>query len=88
MAKARLRGGCSNGTPLGRNATTKINPLTKPPICAQNATPGLPGVAIRPLNSCIANQRPSIIQAGTLTILKKITIQTKQRTLAIGWSKR
>ena len=49
-----------------------------------NATPGAEGPLASPLNSCIANHRPSRIQAGTVTIQKKITIQTKQCTLARG----
>ena len=77
-----------NVLPLGRNTTTRANPVTKPPTCAQNATPGRPGAANRPLTSCMANHKPSIVQAGMLTMRKKITIQTKQRTFAPGWSRR
>ena len=59
-------------------------PATKPPTCAQNATPGDPGPVARPLNSCIPNQKPSRIQAGTVTIQKNTTIHTKTCTLARG----
>ena len=68
----------------GRRTTTRIMPVTKPPTCAQNATPGAPCACCKPLMSCIANHRPSKVQAGTLTTRKKITIQTKTCTLRAG----
>src|SRR5207302_9343714 len=86
LAKTGVFGACSRRTLRGRNSSINTTPLTNPPTCAQNATPGSRAPLDRPLSSCIANHTPSRTQAGTVTIQKKMMIQTKQCTLARGYT--
>ena len=84
LAKTGVFGACHRMTLRGRRNSIRTTPLAKPPTCAQNATPASRTPLPSPLSSCITNHRPSRIQAGTVTIQKKITIHTKQCTLARG----
>ena len=67
-----------------RRSRTRTMPATKPPTCAQNATPGSLGEAATALKSCVANHSAKRRIAGTLTSRTKMKIHMNRTTLARG----
>ena len=61
-----------------------IAPIQKPPICANQATPGLLGSVKLAWIICVLSQINIKIPAGILITVMKKKIKTKVDTLALG----